>query len=126
MRKYWITTYAITIIFLGLGCSVFFLSYARLTETIYDLVMSVCYYFCGLLKIPCKLPITVKDYSVIFKFTSQSVNMSETVDGFKTDFWFFIKYIFLGYNFKGYLVVDLDFVTKLLSIVALLVPILYT
>ena len=118
MRRYWITAYTITLIFLGLGCSVFFLSYARLVETVYDLIMSVCYYFCGLLKIPCKLPVTVNEYSSIFKMTSQSVNMPETAVGFKADFEFYLKYLFLGYNFKGYLIATMDFLVKILSLYA--------
>ena len=79
MRKYWITAYVITATFFIFGASVFFLSYARLAETLYDLVMSFCYYFCGLFQIPSKLPITVNGYSKIFRLTGANVGTNISI-----------------------------------------------
>ncbi|MBE5743035.1 MAG: hypothetical protein E7360_06970 [Clostridiales bacterium] len=123
MRRYWITAYVITATFLILGASVFFLSYARLAETLYDLVMSFCYYFCGLFQIPSKLPITVNDYSTILRLTGENVGMAETPTGFQKDTLIYFKLIFTSHNFSGYWGVVMEFMFKVTGVVAILAPI---
>ena len=117
MRRYWITAYVITATFFIFGASVFFLSYARLAETLYDLVMSFCYYFCGLFQIPSKLPITINDYSKIFRLTGANVGMAETPTGFQKDTLIYFKLIFTSHNFSGYWGVVMEFLFKVTSLI---------
>ena len=122
MTRYKVTAYLITFAFLCLGFSVFFLSYARLAETIIDLILSLCYYFCGLFQIPNNLPITVNDFSQILKMTSESVNLPYTLEGFSSNIGFFFKIIFANFNFNLYLDSVLNFLLQILSAFAIFAP----
>lgn len=123
MRRYWICSYIITVGFFILGFSVFFLSYARLVESIYDLVMSICYYFSGLFGKTNSLPVTVKEYSQIFNLTSRDFKMPETAKAFMSNFSFLLRCLFYEQNFKSYLVDALAFIVQVLNIIAIVIPI---
>ena len=122
MTRYKVTAYLITFAFLCLGFSVFFLSYARLAETIIDLILSLCYYFCGLFQIPNNLPITVNDFSQVLKMTSESVNLPNTLEGFSSNIGFFFKIFFANFNFNLYLDSVLNFLLQILSAFAIFAP----
>jgi hypothetical protein len=85
--------------------------------------MSFCYYFCGLFQIPSKLPITINDYSKIFRLTGANVGMAETPTGFQKDTLIYFKLIFTSHNFSGYWGVVMEFLFKVTSVIAILAPI---
>ena len=94
----WLSIF-LTIVFVGLGASVFYKSYIRLWETLCDLCTSIRYYFCELFAIEHEVQAGVVDKSEVLEWQE---SLPETPDDFRLKARIFFKLLFNGKNIKGF------------------------